>query len=162
MITLLGAIIGFLTSFAPEILGFFKDSQNNNHEYRMLELQGKQAAQQHLYKLEEINAYADIAEASALNERVKVIGVKWVDALAVSVRPVITYAFFLLYLIVKIVSVSALMNPTLPWQETLTLSQALLISWNDEDMGLFSAVMAFWFGSRSIKQLRENRGRANG
>lgn len=155
MIALLGTLLGFITAMVPEILGLLKVKQDNGHEYRMIKLQGELASQQHIYKLQELNLYADVAESRALNERVRVVGITWVDALAASVRPVITYAFFLLYATVKIVSVVSLMDPSLPWQQAMTFTQALIIVWNDEDTGLFGAVMAFWFGSRSMKQYRE-------
>jgi len=65
------------------------------------------------------------------------------------VRPVITYAFFLVFAVVK---VSALV--TLLQTDGVTLAAALQATWDEETQALFAAVMSFWFGSRQISNMR--------
>ena len=55
----------------------------------------------HQQRLEEIEVQADIVESKALYKHDRPVGVAWVDSLRASVRPVITYAFFLLFAAVK-------------------------------------------------------------
>ena len=70
-------------------------------------------------------------------------------SITASVRPVITYAFFLVFAMVK---VSALAN--LLQTDGVTLAAALLATWDEETQALFAAVMSFWFGSRQINKMR--------
>jgi len=72
-----------------------------------------------------------------------------VEALQASARPVITYAFFLVFAVLKI---SALV--TLLQADGVTLAAALQTTWNEETQALFAAVMSFWFGSRQITRMR--------
>ena len=92
MITLLGAIVGFISAAFPDLLKLFKDSQDRKHELTILRLQMEQQAQGHANRLEEIHVQADIAESRALYKTFY-SGIRWVDALNGTVRPVIAYSF---------------------------------------------------------------------
>ncbi len=170
MIALFSALLGFISSAFPEVLGLFRQSRDNAHELALLKLQmdydreklaaQKQAADaQYAYRLQEIAVNADTAERVALNHgagtKSGAIGIAWVDGLSGSVRPMITYCFFALYILVKIAQFGMLMNPSLPWQTHLTFNQAMVALWSDEDMGIFSAIIAFWFGSRALSKFRK-------
>lgn len=134
MITLLGAILGFFGSAFPELLKLLQDKRDKAHELAILELQMRQAEQGHLNRLEEIGANADIAEAKAIY-RTYNVGIKWVDALNGTVRPVLAYAFFLLYAWVKI----AYLQSDMGWQV-----------WTEEDGAIFAGIISFYFGSRAV------------
>ena len=43
-----------------------------------------------------------------------------------------------------------LMDAALPWQSALNAPQALVALWTEEDIAIFSAVIAFWFGQRAM------------
>ena len=91
--------------------------------------------------MEEIEVQADIAESKALYRHDKAVGVAWVDSLRASVRPVITYAFFLLFASVKGSALYVLIAV-----EGLLLAEALPRIWDPEIQALFAVVMSFWFG----------------
>ena len=100
MLTLLGSLLGFITSAFPQLLGLIKDWQDRKHELAILDRQMEM--QKLTQRLEEIAVAADIAESQALYRHdAQPSGVKWVDGLRSSVRPMITYAFFLLFAAVK-------------------------------------------------------------
>ncbi|OHC76319.1 MAG: hypothetical protein A3G18_05390 [Rhodospirillales bacterium RIFCSPLOWO2_12_FULL_58_28] len=103
----------------------------------------------HTQRLEEINVQADIAESQALYRSLRPTGVRWVDALAGSVRPVITYAFFTLFAAVKGSALYLLIAV-----EGMLLAQALPQIWDPETQALFAATLSFWFGQRSLTKLR--------
>lgn len=104
----------------------------------------------HNQRLEEISVEADIAESQALYKHDgKPSGVKWVDGLRVSVRPVITYAFFTLFTVVKVSALYVLVS-----EEGLTVVQAMPQIWAPETQALFAAVMSFWFGQRALNKIR--------
>ncbi len=163
MIALLSALVGFLSSAVPDFIKLFREAKDRAHEIALLQLQmayereklaasASEQAQMRAVRLEEIEQQTLRSEQAALNERVKdsLTGIHWVDALSGSVRPAITYAFFLLYLLVKLAQFHLLVSPTLPWQTGLTMSQALTSLWTEEDVAMFSAIMAFWFGQRAL------------
>jgi len=152
MLTLLGSLLGFVTSAFPDMLGLFRDWQDRKHELAILDRQMEQMTLGHQQRLEEIEVQADIAESKALYQHDKPVGVAWVDSLRASVRPVITYAFFLLFASVKGSALYVLIAV-----EGLLLAEALPRIWDPETQALFAAVMSFWFGQRALSKLRERR-----
>lgn len=167
MVALLSALVGFVSSAVPDFIRLFRDARDRAHEITLLKLQmdydrEKLAAARAEHsevrsqQLQAIELQADGQEQLALNARVKdsLTGIHWVDALAGSVRPIITYAFFAVYFLIKCAQLRLLIDPTLPWQAGLTLSQALISLWTEEDVAIFSAIMAFWFGQRALMRAK--------
>ena len=76
-------------------------------------------------------------------------GVTWVDGLRASVRPVITYAFFLLFTTVKVSALYVLVV-----DQGIEFVVALPQIWDPETQALFAAVMSFWFGQRALAKAR--------
>ncbi len=105
-------------------------------------------------RLEEIEVNADIAESNALYKHDAALGgsSRWVDGLRASVRPLITYAFFILFAAVKGSGLYLLIVV-----EGLLIAEALPRIWDEETQALFAAVMSFWFGNRTLSKLRERR-----
>ena len=69
------------------------------------------------------------------------------DVLRCSVRPVLTYAFFGTFIVVKgvVLGVALISSPA----DAGAVGSLL---WNDGTETLFAAVMAFWFGSRALRK----------
>jgi len=150
MLTLLGSLLGFVSSAFPDLLKLWQDHQDRRHELAILDRQMEQMKLGHSQRLEEIGFEADIAESQALYKHdSQPSGVKWVDGLRASVRPVITYAFFLLFATVKVSALYVLVS-----EEGLTVIQALPQVWDPETQALFAAVMSFWFGQRALAKAR--------
>lgn len=76
-------------------------------------------------------------------------GNKRIEAFRASVRPTITYAFFGLFVFIKLVVVIKLYVLNVPPGEILTQI------WTEEDTVLLAAVLSFWFGSRVTTKLEE-------
>lgn len=153
MLTLLGSLLGFITSAFPQLLGLIKDWQDRRHELAILDRQMEMQKLGHTQRLEEIAITADIAESQALYRHdAQPSGVKWVDGLRSSVRPMITYAFFLLFAAVKGSGLYLLIAV-----EGLALAQALPQVWDGETAALFAAVVSFWFGARSLAKAKQGR-----
>lgn len=168
MIALLSALLGFISSAVPDFIKLFRDGKDRAHEITLLKLQmdydreklavsANESGQARLQQLQAIELQTDTQHQAILNMRVKesLTGIHWVDALAGSVRPTITYAFFVLYVLVKCAQFSILLSPSLPWQNNLTVAQALVSLWTEEDVAIFSAIMAFWFGSRALMKVKK-------
>ena len=150
MLSLLGSLLGFGTSFLPKVMDYFQDKSDKKHELAVMEVQIKQQKELAIQKLEMVNVEADIREVEALQKSMQPTGVKWVDGLRGSVRPVITYAFFLLFCFVEISAYLALTASGISGLE------ALNAVWDEDTKALFAAVIAFWFGGRAINRARKN------
>lgn len=72
------------------------------------------------------------------------------DFLRASVRPVITYAFFGLFAIIKLVALVYAYSV-----EHVKTVELLPILWDEGTEALFAAVLSFWFGSRAMMRIRK-------
>ena len=149
MITLFGALIGFLGSLAPDLLKLLRDHTDRKHELTILRLQMEQQQQGHQQRLEEIHVEADIAESKALYKTFY-SGIKWVDALNGTVRPVLAYAFFLLYFTIKCMQFAMVdLAGPLPWH--------MQMLWSVEDQAIFAGIISFYFGQRAMSKVRNGK-----
>lgn len=147
MLTLLGSLIGFFGSFAPDLLALFKQKGEFKQELAIMDMQRKANKELAGQKLEQINAEADIAETKVIYETWKT-NVAWVDTLNGSVRPVLAYAFFILYATVKVLT-----YVELPENVDIQIIKATL--WTQEDAAIFAGIISFYFGQRAMAKLRK-------
>lgn len=152
MISLLGTLLGFGTSIVPEVLGFFKQKQANAQELAIIEAKAKYAEQLSTLKIQELDAQAEIEETKGLYAHDRSIDAGgFVNALRGSVRPVLTYLFFVAFASVKGVLVYAMIsNQNIDWVT------AIQLAWDDETQAIFSAIIAFWFGNRAMSKARSH------
>ena len=150
MLTLLGSLLGFIGSMVPDVLKFFHVKGDRAHELQIMDRQMEMMKLRHGHTLDEIRTQADITEMKELYHYPRPIGIAWVDTLSCTVRPLLTYGFFLLYLGVKSIELVGLWG-LLPFAEWV---HALSVIWHEEDQALFAAVMSFWFGQRALKRGR--------
>ena len=150
MLTLLGSLLGFISSTFPDLLKLWQDKQDRKHELQILDRQMEQMRLGHNQRLDEIAINADVSQSLALYRHdSQPSGVTWVDGLRASVRPVITYGFFILFAWVKLSAVVLLMN-----QGGLSVNEALIQIWDAETQALFAGILSFWFGTRSLAKRR--------
>ncbi|MEG9884583.1 MAG: hypothetical protein V6Z86_08230 [Hyphomicrobiales bacterium] len=139
---LVGVFLGFGTSFLPKILGYFEGKRDNAHELAMIAAQPEAQVKLEGAKLEAMHVGADISGEEALlkhDSKLQSRAWQWVVNLAATVRPVLSYLFF-----VEFFALTACVN--LGW---LTLEQYGRI-WNDDAQAIFAAVVSFWFSSRTM------------
>ena len=153
MITLLGSLLGFGTSFLPEVLNYFKRGQEQKHELQRMKMEIELMAKRSEFKIQELDKEAEIKEAEGLYKHDSVDAGGFINALRGSVRPIITYAFFALFVAIKVTALISLMS--LP---EMQLNMALSMIWDDQTAGLFSAIMAFWFGNRAVSKYYKTKG----
>lgn len=170
MLAILSAVFGFAAPFLPELLKFFNRKSDNAHELAMMELRLKAGAAEHSWKMEEINATADIAEARELHKPQPSFGVqildaakewnfgKWaiipafylftiLDFVSGMVRPVVTYSAFGFYVFYKLARfyLMASVVPDLEWFDAVSKL------WDDQDYAIVTLCLSYWFGLRSAK-----------
>lgn len=144
---ILGGLVGLAGSAVPAALEVYNKKQERKHEVEMKKIEADllREGKQFDIKLAEIGA--ETAETTGLYAHAAQAGEGWMGALQSSVRPVITYAFFGLFLAVKI---SALHQA---WSvQNTPLDVALIAIWDTDTGALFAAILGFWFGSRSISK----------
>ena len=146
MITLLGSLLGFSTSFLPEVLGYFRANQEHQHAMQKAQLEMDLMSKRSELKLEALDKEADIKEAEGLYAHDKIDAGGFINALRGSVRPVITYCFFGLFVAIKVTALMAFMD------NGSELGNALTLIWDDATAGLFAAIMSFWFGNRAVSK----------
>lgn len=143
MITLFASLLGFAGSWLPQIFKMWTDKSDKAHEITLLQMQMDAAKEQGAEKLAEIGAQGDAAQDTAIYQTYKT-GVTWVDSLNGTVRPVLAYAFFFLYALVKYKQYELIGDHAL-------LFQYLDALWTQEDQAIFCAVVSFYYGSRAMK-----------
>ena len=165
---IIAALVGFASPFLPELLKYFQRRQDYAHELDLFKLQMEKGAAEHLWKMDEIAAQADIAEATMLHGKPHSFGVQLLDAangnklkgwalypafylfvvldfLAGLVRPGVTYAAFLLYAWVKWAQLTA------AYAAAGSYAAALPFVWQSDDRAILVLVLSYWFGHRSAK-----------
>ena len=146
MITLLGSLLGFGSSFLPEVLNFFKAGQEHKQKMETMTLEMELMSKRSELQLNMLDKQADIKETEGLYKHDSIDAGGFVNALRGSVRPVITYAFFGLFVAVQIVIMVKVMNEGGNWAAAVTLM------WTAVTSGLFAAIMSFWFGNRAVSK----------
>ena len=146
MITLLGSLLGFGSSFLPEVLNFFKAGQEHKQKMETMTLEMELMSKRSELQLNMLDKQADIKETEGLYKHDSIDAGGFVNARRGSVRPVITYAFFGLFVAVQVVIMVKVMAEGGDWASAVTLM------WTPETSGLFAAIMSFWFGNRAVSK----------
>lgn len=151
MVSLFGALIGFISSIFPEIFRFLERKNTQNYKINVLDLLQNHQEKTQLRQQEMLEFLHESAERKALYKHAGLSGIRWVDGLACSVRPILTYAFFTLYAALKAAQFAFLLDAAVGE----TWATALMHIWHEDDQVLFAAVMSFWFGQRTISKMRK-------
>lgn len=144
MLTLIGSALGFATSFAPKLLGLWEARQDRKHELAMIETQADAQAKLQEGRVEEAVIDAGIREIESMHrhDAAALQGAhRWVKSLAASVRPVITYAFWIEFATLTILLAA----------DVITESQYHKI-WDQDMKAIFAAIVSYWFGSRTFNR----------
>lgn len=168
MSAILGTLIGFVSSFVPPVLEHFKNKEEHKqkleeNKLKLDEMDRKHAQDVEMLKLQkeldikaselrinELNVKADIDETTQLLDHDKMLAEKnqsaFVSGLSASVRPVVTYTFFIMFVAVKGIMLYQGINTN------MALMDLIKIVWNEETELLFFTILTFWFGGRAISK----------
>ena len=138
MTTLLASLIGFFSSMFPDMLALYKNKNDQLHELKLAKLRVKQG-----------ELSADAVESKAIYRDIYKSGSKFIDALSASVRPVVSYGFFFLYAAIKVFMFIRI------YQHSHDILGALSEIWTEQDWAIFAAIISFWFGYRSFREIRK-------
>lgn len=151
----LGSLLGGLFRLAPEVLKYFDKANERKHELAMFTLQTDLEKMRGEFRMEEKYVDHSTAALDAIQEAFKQQAAaddkawKWVASLSALVRPGVTYWFMLLYSTVKILTV------WLAYQANEVMGEVLAKAWTEQDFGLLSMILTFWFVGRAIEKYKQ-------
>lgn len=153
--TLIGGLGGGLLRLAPEVLKLVDRKNERKHEIALLDKNLEADKQRGTIAERELAMRNDAAQVTtglqammeAIRGQSQLTGVKWVDALNQTVRPVLTYGIALPYVAGKFLVFVALL-----WQgnmlDAALVRSALEATYTGADMGILAGVINFWFLGR--------------
>jgi len=144
MLSLIGSLLGFGTSFLPKVLNFFEEKRDQAHELKLMDKQLEQQIKLGEQKLQFMNVEADIRETEALQKNQAQITMKsstWVVNLSATVRPVMTYLLFIEFMVLTFML-------AFNWIDLQMYDRI----WSNEIQAVWAAVVSFWFGQRSFNR----------
>ena len=153
---LLGSIFGGLFRLAPEVLKFLDKKNERAHELSMFQLQTDLEKMRGEFRVEEKYVDYSIQQTEAIKaafqeqaETAKAAG--WfVAAISALVRPGITWALFFMYATVKAAALVMAFQTGAVWTEVVTQV------WDEDDFGVFTMCLTFWFVGRSIEKYQKS------
>lgn len=147
LITLLSPFLGILGSLLPSVVRFFERKQELKFQTETLKLQMEAAVQNAQVQIAIEDAKADVADAESVRSYDNnVDGGKFINALRASIRPVITYVFFITFIAIKTAVIIVMIH------QGASMTEMLKAVWDQDTMALFGAVMGFWFGTRMLEK----------
>lgn len=151
LLTLLSALGGMAVNVIPAVISYLIRRQQTTelkakyeHEYKLAELE-----LQYKEKIGELNAGVQerqsirSSDSSSNNS-------SFVGFVRASVRPVITYTLFAMFVIIK--GYSFLWAVELGYDAIM----AVQLIWDEPTHAIFSAIIGFWFGSRVIERVSKD------
>ena len=169
MLTLFSTLISFLMGGLPKILDFFQDRSDKKHELELAqmqiarELEMRKLGFESQERVENIHTQQLEIETKS-NEKVSVIAAQqaemqaiyahdtalnegtsqWMKNFRASVRPAITYGFFLLLVGIDCALIWHGVTTGVSFED---MADQL---WDDETQALFASIIAFHFGGRAF------------
>jgi len=149
MLTIIGSLIGFGSSFLPSILDFFKEKESNRHELALMDKQAELTRITAEFERDKVEVQALSAETVALYQQASTEkNDGWVGAYRASVRPTISYLFLLFYIGIKSFSLYGMIQ-----YEGMMIKDALPLVWSPEvDSPILASIISFYFGSRMFRK----------
>lgn len=145
MITGIIGVLGALTGMVPAIMQWLTLKANNAQQLALAQLQMQAAKEGAALQIDLANSQADIRQAEHIYGFASgPSGNRFVDALAIFVRPYITIVFFHLWVLLEVCLFIYGVN------SGYDLGQLVKLIWSDETAGIFGAIMGFWFGDRMM------------
>jgi hypothetical protein len=160
MLTLVSTILGFASGGLPKVLDFVQDRGDKKHELAMMAANREREialakegfiaqAKVEEIKTEQIAMQTQTQERLGMYKHDMKIGEgasTWVVNLRASVRPVVTYIFVGLLVVVDIAGI------WYAYSTGVAFAEAMDMVFNDDEMAILAAIIAFWFGSQAFNK----------
>jgi hypothetical protein len=145
LLAALPAILGALAGMVPAIISFFTLRENNAQQLKLETLRQQGEREKIAGQVDIANTQADVRQADRIYDFGNgASGIRWVDALAIFIRPYVTLVFFHLWVLMEAgLFIYAVNNG-------YDLGQVVKLLWPDETQAMFGAIIGFWFGDRMM------------
>jgi hypothetical protein len=148
--SLLGGSLGGLLRLVPEVIKFFTDKNERDHEFRMTQLQLDIDKARSAEAIDLVHAQGDIATQTAqiqayieaVKGQAQLTGVAFIDALNMLVRPALTYWWMILFTVYKACVF------LMAWYSFTNIQTFISVIWTSDDWGVLSMLLSFWFVGR--------------
>jgi hypothetical protein len=152
--------MGFAAGGLPKVLDFVQDRGDKKHELAMMAAQREREialakegfiaqARVEEIKTEQIEMQTQAQEKLAMWKHDMKIGEgasTWVINLRASVRPVVTYIFVGLLVIVDVAGI------WYAYSTGVAFAEAMDMVFSDDEMAILAAIISFWFGSQAFNK----------
>jgi hypothetical protein len=152
--TLFGSFLGGAFRLLPEFIKVWDRKGEREHELKLLKAEMEFARLQETLQLRK-------SETEAVGLEVESIGIaadeqgktaryagKVIAAISALVRPVVTYAFVIVYFAVKLATYLLALEQGGGWKEVL------VSMWTKDDMAMLMMILTFWFVGRVWERTR--------
>jgi len=160
MLTLISTALSFLMGGLPKLLDFFQDKSDKSHEIELAKMQIEREMQMlkegyiaqarvEEIRTEQISIQTAEKERESLYAHDIAIGQgasQWVINLRASVRPMVTYLFVFLLIVVDIASI------IWAWQSGAQFAEAIPLIFDTDEMQILASIIAFWFGTQAFSK----------
>jgi len=160
MMTLISTLLGFASGGLPKVLDFVQDRGDKKHELALMAANREREialakegyiaqARVEEIKTEQIEMQTQAQEKLAMWKHDMKIGEgasTWVINLRASVRPIVTYIFVLLLVVVDVAGIWYAYSTGVPF------AAAMDMVFSDDEMSILAAIIAFWFGSQAFNK----------
>lgn len=160
MLTLISTALSFLMGGLPKLLDFFQDKSDKSHELELARMQTEREMQMlkegyiaqakvEEIRTEQITIQTAEKEREALYAHDIAIGQgasQWVINLRASVRPMVTYLFVFLLIVVDVASI------WWAWSTGSAFAEAIPMIFDTDEMQILASIIAFWFGTQAFSK----------
>lgn len=143
------AFLGFATTMVPKIINFWENKERYKYDLEITRLKLEIAEKGHdVTKIME-DRWVAIEGDSIRRHDMDISTNESVNIFRALIRPTITIAFFILFIIIKIATLIILAYSGITGVELITGV------WDDFTQSIFGAIVGFWFGGRTLGYMRD-------
>jgi hypothetical protein len=162
ILTIISTILGILSSSIPTIMNYLQKKRQYDYELELTRLKVEAAKNGYQLTKETEQIKSEIATTEAIvnegnnirDNDSKLTGGSFVDTLRVSVRPIITYTLFGMFVFVKFfVAATVLMSSTLTVETIKMTLDSILDTYT---LAMTSTVIGYYFGAKSFESISES------
>jgi hypothetical protein len=160
MMTLISTLLGFASGGLPKLIDVYQDRGDKKHELALMAANRDREialakegfiaqARVEEIKTEQIAMQTQAQEKLAMWKHDMKIGEgasTWVINLRASVRPIVTYLFVGLLIVVDVAGIWYAYSTGVPF------AAAMDMVFSDDEMSILAAIIAFWFGSQAFSK----------
>ena len=160
MLSLVSSLLGFASAGVPRLLDIWQNKGDQKHELALMAIQRERelalaregfVAQARVEEIrtEQIEMQTQAQEKLAIwkhDSKLAEGGSTWVINLRASVRPVVTYIFVGLLVVVDIAGI------WYAYSTGVAFAEAMELVFSSEEMAILSAIISFHFGGRAFSK----------